>query len=315
MPSKSIPDGTDSFPSYYYISLLRHCTLLVSIYLLTPVKVSSNPRAVLFPVSLSFPQLIVTYVEDILVDRVLGWRGGKPVIAWILPFLEVQQLSATLRLYPSALRTVGQRQDLFNVDKFQKAWIVILTSSVLSFVWMTGLFCYFHLIRMSRTQLAYEPVYRSLDMSESEPLLSCSGGESSSEIGTSALADAARRQRSRVCNTSIRPVEDNVTYHDVSSANPAHVVIQFVNGSNTVWIFAECECHLGRADVPYSCPYPSSVRITFVNTVPRSSLTIRRDKPCISIFSCPSTCLGRWEDRIPLRNGHAHLVLLRNRYP
>jgi hypothetical protein len=169
-------DGADGLPFYDNFSYIRSFVYLICLLALQPLKfrltVAWEPLSGLLTMGvLTFPQGIAKYVEDYLVKRVLGWRGGKGVTKWALPFIELLQLSATWNLYHWAYGIVHQRTDIFDLTIFRIGSTVILASSIISLLWMTGIFCYFNFIRMSRTPHSYEPVHQPPHTTETKPTL------------------------------------------------------------------------------------------------------------------------------------------------
>jgi hypothetical protein len=102
-------------------------------------------------------------------------------------------------------------------------------------MWMTGVFCYFNFIRMSRTPHRYEPVHQPPRTTETGPLLfpsPRSPGASKSRI--SALAEAFECQRHQGLDTRRRLSVHGMDGHfNVSSIRPSQLnfVLQFANAN------------------------------------------------------------------------------------
>lgn len=195
-------DGADGLPFYDTFSTIRSLVFFVCFIVLHPVKFSLT--LALEPVMglltfgvLMLPQVVTMRVEDHLVKRALGWRGGKGRAKWALPFVELLQLRITWNLYHWVWGIAHQRAHIFDLTKFRIGLAGIFTSSIISFMGMTGVFCYFNLIRMSRTPYRYEPVHQLPRITETEPIIwfpsPRSPGASRSRI--SALAEAFECQR------------------------------------------------------------------------------------------------------------------------
>jgi hypothetical protein len=233
---KANADGADGLPFHDNLAFIRSLVFLGCFLVLQPVKfVDLEPLAVLTFGVLMLPQGITICVEDYLVKRVLGWRGGKGVTKWALPFVELLQLSTTWNLYHWTCMIAHQRADIFDPAKVRIGSTVILASSIISFMWMTGVFCYFNFIRMSRTPHRYEPVHQPPRTTETGPLLfpsPRSPGASKSRI--SALAEAFECQRHQGLDTRRRLSVHGMDGHfNVSSIRPSQLnfVLQFANAN------------------------------------------------------------------------------------
>jgi hypothetical protein len=245
MPSNTLmkakADGADGLPFYDNFSFIRSLVFIGCVSGLHPVKfrltVAWEPLAGFLTLGvLALPQEITILVEDYLVKRVLGWRGGKGVTTWALPFVELLQLSTTWNLYHWACMIAHQRADIFDLTKFRIGSTVILASSIISSMWMTGVFCYFNFIRMSRTPHRYEPVHQPPRTTETEPTLLFpsprSPGASKSRI--SALAEAFECQRHQGLDTRRRLSVHGMDGHfNVSSIRPSQLnfVLHFANAN------------------------------------------------------------------------------------
>lgn len=195
----------------YRLALSLACPLLNGLNYLVILKCKCWSANLLPPSLLPFLQMIVGPMESGLFYSVLGWRGGKGSIVWVLPVVELMQLLATVGLYALAFSILDPQDERVDMNKFRISSTSLLVISIFGFLWTTGVFCYFHLFRMSGVPPGYEPITCSSESSENDSEDSTGGG--------GAIMEAYQRQFTSGYNPRLEYAGYSPNGREVSSHN------------------------------------------------------------------------------------------------